>query len=139
MKHQQHRHAPSAEPLEHRHALARRDRERDGLRVAVEEIDVARSAGQRTGRVDAIADILHAGWRVARDDAPLHLVVEAKRRNALILAVEDAGLAVGCCRRKTTKPAPECIPFFADHLRDRRTVAQLDAAAKLGVRECVDL
>src|SRR5262245_20140677 len=40
MEQQQHRHAPSAESLEDRHALARRHRERDSLSVAVEQVDV---------------------------------------------------------------------------------------------------
>ena len=82
MQDEEHRHAPAAEPLEHGHALARRDGERDGLRVAVEQVDVARSAGERAGRVDAIADVLYAGRRVARDDAALHLVVETKARES---------------------------------------------------------
>src|SRR5690242_861338 len=71
-------HARAAEPPVHRHPLSRRDGERHGLRVAVEQIDVGRAASERAGRVNAIADVLHAARAVTGDDEARGLVVEAK-------------------------------------------------------------
>ena len=105
----------AAEPPVHGHPLARRDGERDGLRVAVEQVHVARPAGERARRVNAVADVLHAVRRVARDDAPLRLVVEAKRRNAVVLAVEDPRLAVRRRRRQPAEPAPQRVVLLAHH------------------------
>ena len=112
--------------------LARRDGERDRLRVAVEQVHVARAAGERARRVDAIADVLHAGRRVARDDAPLGLVVEAERGNALVLAVEDSGLAVRRCRRQAAEPAAQRVAFLADHLA--RSSGSIPARSRAAAR-----
>ena len=129
------RHPPSAEPLEDRHLLARRDGECDRLarrRRAGSRSSIRRPA--RPARVMRSRMYCTPDGRVARDDAPLGLVVEPERGNALVLAVEDSGLAVRRRRRQPAEPAAQRVAFLADHLRDRRAVAQLDRATQLGVR-----
>ena len=91
----QERHARAAQAAIDRHAPPRRDGERDRLRVTVEQIHVTRPTGEGARRMNAVADVLHAARAVARDDEPRRFVVEAKRGNAVVLAVKDARLAVG--------------------------------------------
>src|SRR5207302_6141973 len=122
----QERHARAAQPAIDRHAPPRRDGERDRLRVTVEQIHVTRPTGEGARRMNAVADVLHAARAVARDDESRRFVVEAKRGNAVVLAVKDAHLAVGGRRRKATEPPAQDVSLRTHHLGDRWTIAQLD-------------
>src|SRR5450759_456752 len=138
MQHHEEPHPRSAEPAVNGHPLTRGDGEGYGLCIAVEKIDVARTAGERARRVDAVADVLHAVRRIAGDYLPRRFVVEAKRRNAAVFAVEEPGLAIGRRRGQSAEPAPE-RKSFAQQSRDRRAKAQLEGAPQVGIREGVDL
>ena len=138
MEQDQQRHPRSAEPPIHRHLLSRGDGERHGLRVTVQQIHVARSAGESARRLDAVADVLHAVRGIAGDYAPSRLVVEAKCRNAVVLAVKHSGLAVGSRRRQSAEPSPQREPL-AQEPRDRRTKSELQRPAQVRVRKRVDL
>ena len=137
---QQHeqRHAGSAQPAVHRHFLTCGDGKRDSLRVAVQQIYVARSSGERARHVDSIADVLHAVRRVAGDDAPRGLVVETERRNTVVLSMKHSRLAIRCRRGQSAEPASE-RKSFAQQPGDRRTEAELQCAPQIGVRQRVDL
>ena len=125
MQQHEQRHPASTESAIHRHLLARGDRERHCLRVAVEEIDVARSAGQCSGRVDAVANVLYAVRRVAGDHLARRLVVKAKRRNAAVLAVKHSRLTIRRSGREPAEPAPE-RESFAHQPGYRGTKSQLE-------------
>src|SRR3979409_1441160 len=95
MERHEQRHPRTAEATVDGHLLSRCNGEGYCLRIAVEEIDVARAAGKRARRMNAIADVLHAVWRIARDDLSRRLVVKAERRNPVVLSVKQPRLAVG--------------------------------------------
>ncbi len=136
---QEEQHPRSTQPLEHRGSLSGSHGERHGLGVAVQQIHVARSARQRPRRGDAIPDILHPVRGVAGYDPPCVLVVEAEGRDSAVLAVKDSRLTIGRRRGQAAEPSPERVPFRVEQSGNRRTVALLDRAAQVGVRQRVDL
>src|SRR6185312_7142266 len=90
-------------------------------------------------RLDAIADILNAVRRVARDDAPLRPVVEAECRNALVPAVEDPRLRVRRGRRQPAEPAPQVKAVAVQQTGQGGAIAELHRASQVLVRERVNL
>src|SRR6266853_1060850 len=138
VQHHEERHTGSTEPSVDGHLVTRGDGEGDGLRISVQEVDVARSARERAWGMDAIADVLHAVRCIAGDNLARCLVVESKRRNSSVLAVEHPGLTIRRRRWEPAEPAPEC-ESFAHQPRDRRTKTQFEGAPEIGVSERIDL
>jgi hypothetical protein len=132
-------HAAAAEPTVDGGPLARRDGEGDGLRIAIEEVDVARATGERPRRADPVADVLDAGGCVAGHDKTRLAVVETERGDPVVLAVEDPGLTVRGRRREPGEPAAEAEALLGDQPCERRTVSQLERASQVRVGEGVDL
>src|SRR6266550_8967173 len=132
------RHPRSAKPAVHGHLLARGDCERYCLCVAIHQIDVARATGERAGRMNSVPDVLHSVGRVASDDFARGLVVEAKRGDAVVLAVEHSRLAVRRRRGQSTEPTPQ-RESLAQQARDRRAEAKLQRATQVRVGERIDL
>ena len=94
MERDEQRHASAAETAIDGRPLARGHGERDRVRVAVEQIDVARPTGERTRRVNSVADVLNPCRSIAGDDETRLAIVEAECRNAVILAGKNAGLSI---------------------------------------------
>src|SRR5262249_30671323 len=122
-----------------RHPLARRDRERHRLRIAVEQVHVARAARERARRVYAITDVLHAAQAVAGHDEPRLAIVESKAGDPLVLSMKDPGLAVRGGRRQAEDPSAQALTLLPHHAADRGAVSELDRAPQLGVGEGIDL
>src|SRR5947209_12470598 len=138
MQQDQQRHPRPAQPTIDRHFLARRDRESNGLRVAVEQIHIARSASQRSWYVNSIADVLHSVRSIACDHSACGLVIESERRNPVILTVKHPRLAIRSRRRQSAEPASQ-RKSFAQQPRNRRAQSELQRSPKIRVRERVDL
>src|SRR5512140_100040 len=137
-KHQQ-RHPRSAETLVHRHLLSGGDSEGNGLRIAVQQIHVARASRQRSGRFYAIADVLNAVRSIARDDFAIRLVGESERGNAVVLAVENSSLAIRGRSGEPAEPSPKIVVTFVEQADDCRTISSLDCPAQIGKGKSVDL
>ena len=132
-------HPGPAEPLVDRHPLACGDGERDGGRVAVEQIHIARPIGQCPGRLDPVPDVLNALRSVARDHTTGRLVIEAEGRDAVVLAVEDARLAVRRGRRQPAEPPPQREPVLVHEARQRWRIPELHCPPQVGIRQGIDL
>src|SRR2546430_11599316 len=88
--------------------------------------------------MNPVADVLHTLWRVAGDHTPGELVIETERGNSVILAVEDASLAIRGRGWEAAEPTPQRVAL-AEESRDRWTISELERAPEIGIRERIDL
>src|SRR5579859_5384686 len=89
--------------------------------------------------MDAVANVLNAFGRIARDDAAFLLVVESKRGNAVVLAVKNSSLAIRRGGRQSAEPPPEPKVVLGQEPLNRRTVSEAQRAPQIGVGERIDL
>src|SRR5690606_40351143 len=114
-------------------------RERDGGRVPVQQVHVARSAGERTRGGEAVADVLNSLRRVAVDDPSLLHQVETEGWDSGVLAMEDDCLAVGSCGRQAAEPSTQAVAVALQQFFERGAVALIEGASKVGIRQRVYL